>query len=150
MRIALAGDHWGVNLKAELSRLLREHGHETIDLGANDKAPSDYPDWARKIGEAIHAGEAERGILICGSGVGASVAANKIDGIRAAMCHDIYSAHQGVEHDDMNVLCLGSRVVGPAVAGEIALAFAGATFNAVEPRYKRRLDKVAEMERLHR
>ena len=147
MRVALAGDHWGVDLKAELVKVLDDHGHETIDLGANDRTPSDYPDWARALGAALRDGRAERGVLICGSGVGASVAACKIDGVRAAICHDVYSAHQGVEHDDMNVLCLGSRIVGGALAAEIVLAFVGATFNTTEPRYQRRLDKVNEIER---
>jgi RpiB/LacA/LacB family sugar-phosphate isomerase len=147
MRIVLAGDHWGVELKAELIGVLREHGHETLDLGANDATPSDYPDWARALGAAIRDGRAERGVLICGSGVGASVAATKIDGIRAAICHDVYSAHQGVEHDDMNVLCLGSRIVGGALASEIVLSFVTASFNTEEPRYARRLAKVDEIER---
>ena len=150
MKIALAGDHWGVDLKAQLVDLLRQHGHETLDLGANDRTPSDYPDWARKIGEAVTAGQAERAVLICGSGVGACVAANKIRGIRAGMCHDVYSAHQGVEHDAMNVLCLGSRIVGSAVAAEVTLAFVGARFNTTEERYARRLQKVDALERAGR
>jgi ribose 5-phosphate isomerase B len=150
MRVALAGDHWGVDLKAELAELLRQHGHEPIDLGAADRTPSDYPDWARRIGDAIRDRQAERGVLICGSGVGACVAANKIDGVRAAICHDVYSAHQGVEHDNMNVLCLGSRIVGSALAAEVTLAFVGATFNTTEPRYARRLDKVKEIEQTRR
>jgi ribose 5-phosphate isomerase B len=147
MRVALAGDHWGVDLKAELVKLLNEHAHEALDLGAHDRAPSDYPDWARALGAALRGGRAERGVLICGSGVGASVAACKIEGVRAAICHDVYSAHQGVEHDDMNVLCLGSRIVGGALAAEIVLAFVAARFNTAEPRYQRRLDKVNEIER---
>src|SRR6185295_5232847 len=125
---ALAGDHWGVDLKAELVNLLNEHGHDALDLGAHDRAPSDYPDWARALGAALRDGRAERGVLICGSGVGASVAACKIDGIRAAICHDVYSAHQGVEHDDMNVLCLGSGIVGPSLARELVERFLAARF----------------------
>ena len=122
-------------------------GHELIDLGADDDAVRvDYPDKAREVGEAIQAGDAERGILVCGSGVGASVAACKLGGIRAAVCHDIYSAHQGVEHDDMNVLCLGSEVVGPSVARDLVKAFLGARFDGGE-RYLRRLEKIEAMER---
>ncbi len=121
-------------------------GHELIDLGGDGSDPNDdYPDFAQRLGEAVAAGEADRGILICGSGVGASVAANKIRGIRAAVCHDTYSAHQGVEHDDMNVLTLGARVVGPEPAFECARAFLGATFSG-EPRHVRRLDKVLAIE----
>jgi ribose 5-phosphate isomerase B len=150
MRVALAGDHWGVDLKTELAEMLRQRGHEPIDLGAHDRTPSDYPDWARAVGDALRDGRAERGVLICGSGVGACVAANKIEGIRSAICHDVYSAHQGVEHDNMNVLCLGSRIVGGALAAEVTLAFVGAEFNTREPRYGRRLEKVKEMERARR
>jgi ribose 5-phosphate isomerase B len=127
----------------EIERL----GHELIDLGADtDAVPVDYPDKAREVGEAVQAGEAERGVLVCGSGVGASVAACKLAGIRAAVCHDIYSAHQGVEHDDMNVLCLGSEVIGPSVARDLVKAFLGATFDGGD-RYLRRLKKIDEMER---
>jgi ribose 5-phosphate isomerase B len=122
--------------------------HDVVDLGTDDASVRvDYPDKARQVGEAIQSGEAERGILVCGSGVGASVAACKLAGIRAAICHDVYSAHQGVEHDDMNVLCLGSEVVGASVARELVAAFVAACFNTVEPRYAARLEKVAEMER---
>ena len=122
-------------------------GHEVVDLGTDtDAVRIDYPDKAREVGEAILAGEAERGVLVCGSGVGASVAACKLPGIRAAICHDTYSAHQGVEHDDMNVLCLGSEVVGPSLAAELVRAFLGAKFNGGE-RYVRRLEKVEAMER---
>jgi ribose 5-phosphate isomerase B len=150
VKVALAGDHWGVEMKAQLLGQLSAAGHEPIDLGADDTAPSDYPVFARRVGEAIRDGRAERGVIICGSGVGVCVAANKIDGIRAGMCHDTYSAHQGVEHDDMNVLCLGSRIVGPALAAEIVAAFLGARLNTAEERYARRLRMVAEIERERR
>jgi ribose 5-phosphate isomerase B len=148
MRIAFAADHAGSALKDELLRRLAPAGlgHEWIDLGGDGSDPEDdYPDFARRLGEAITAGSADRGILICGSGVGASVAANKIRGIRSAVCHDTYSAHQGVEHDDMNVLTLGARVIGPEPAYECALAFLAATFSG-EPRHRRRLDKVLAIE----
>jgi len=148
MRIAFAADHAGASLKNELIRRLRALGldHEWIDLGGDGSDPEDdYPDFAQRLGESIVAGKADRGILICGSGVGASVAANKIRGIRSAVCHDTYSAHQGVEHDDMNVLTLGSRVIGPEAALECAVAFLGATFSG-EPRHRRRLGKVLAIE----
>jgi ribose 5-phosphate isomerase B len=148
MRIAFAADHAGAALKDDLVRRLRatDPAREWIDLGGDGSDPNDdYPDFARRLGEAIVAGEADRGILICGSGVGASVAANKIRGIRSAVCHDTYSAHQGVEHDDMNVLTLGARVIGTEPAYECARAFVNATFSG-EPRHRRRLDKVLAME----
>ncbi|MBI2778042.1 MAG: RpiB/LacA/LacB family sugar-phosphate isomerase [Chloroflexi bacterium] len=148
MRVALSADHAGAGLKAELLRRLAAAGlgHELIDLGGDGSDPlDDYPDFARRLGTAIRDGEADRGILICGSGVGASVAANKMRGVRAAVCHDTYSAHQGVEHDDMNVLTLGSRVIGPELAFECAVAFLGATFSG-EPRHVRRLGKVLAIE----
>jgi ribose 5-phosphate isomerase B len=148
MRIALSADHAGAALKGELLSRLRAAGlgHEFFDLGGDGSDPlDDYPDFAQALGRAIQAGEADRGILICGSGVGASVAANKMRGIRSAVCHDTYSAHQGVEHDDMNVLTLGSRVIGPEPAYECAIAFLGATFSG-EPRHRRRLDKVLAIE----
>jgi len=148
VRIAFAADHAGAACKDELiARLDRAGlGHELIDLGGDGSDPTDdYPDFAQRLGAAIQAGDADRGILICGSGVGASVAANKMRGIRAAICHDTYSAHQGVEHDDMNVLTLGARVIGPEPAFECALAFLGATFSG-EPRHRRRLDKVLAIE----
>ncbi|HXI45854.1 MAG TPA: RpiB/LacA/LacB family sugar-phosphate isomerase [Candidatus Acidoferrales bacterium] len=149
MRVAFAADHAGAALKDELIRRIGAAGlgHELIDLGGDGSDPGDdYPDFADRLGGAIQGGAAERGILICGSGVGASVAANKLRGVRAAVCHDTYSAHQGVEHDDMNVLTLGARVVGAEPALECALAFLRATFSG-EPRHRRRLDKVLEMER---
>ncbi len=148
MRIAFAADHAGATLKDELiRRLAAAHvDHDLIDLGGDGSDPSDdYPDFARRLGEAIVAGEAARGVLICGSGVGASVAANKIRGIRAAICHDTYSAHQGVEHDDMNILTLGARVIGPEPAYECVAAFIEATFSG-DPRHRRRLDKVLAIE----
>lgn len=148
MRVAFAADHAGAALKDELLGRLRAAGfdHEWIDLGGDGSDPNDdYPDFALRLGEAIVDGTADRGILICGSGVGASVAANKIRGIRSAVCHDTYSAHQGVEHDDMNVLTLGARVIGTEPAYESAVAFLGATFSG-EPRHRRRLDKVLAIE----
>ncbi len=148
MRIAFSADHAGAAFKDELIQRLSESdlGHELIDLGGDGSdATDDYPDFARRLGEAIQSGDVERGILICGSGVGASVAANKMRGIRAAVCHDTYSAHQGVEHDDMNVLTLGARVIGPEPAFECAVAFLGASFSGA-PRHRRRLDKVLAIE----
>lgn len=149
MRVAFAADHAGAALKAELLARIEAAGlgHELIDLGGDGSDPNDdYPDFADRLGSAIRDGSADRGILICGSGVGASVAANKIPGIRAAVCHDTYSAHQGVEHDDMNVLTLGARVIGPEPAFECSLAFLRASFSG-EPRHVRRLDKVLAIER---
>jgi ribose 5-phosphate isomerase B len=148
MRIAFAADHAGAAFKDELLRRLTAAGlgHEWVDLGGDGSDPDDdYPDFAERLGRAVAGGEADRGILICGSGVGASVAANKMRGIRAAVCHDTYSAHQGVEHDDMNILTLGARVIGPEPAYEIALAFLAASFSG-EPRHRRRLDKVLAIE----
>ena len=145
MRIAIGADHAGVSLKKELAALLKEAGYEVLDLGTHDSQPVDYPDYARAVGEAVRGGQAERGILVCGSGVGASVAANKLRGIRAGLCHDTYSARQGVEHDDMNVLCLGARVIGPELAMELARTFLSARFSGGE-RHVRRLAKVGEIE----
>jgi ribose 5-phosphate isomerase B len=146
MRVAVAFDHRGVKVRDRLLDLLTELGHETVDLGADAPEPRvDYPDKAREIGEAVRGGNAERGVLVCGSGVGASVAANKLPGIRAGLCHDTYSAHQGVEHDDMNVLCLGSEVIGAELAAELVRAFLGAEFQEGE-RYVRRLNKIEELE----
>jgi ribose 5-phosphate isomerase B len=145
MKIAVAFDHRGVALRECVLEAVA--CHDVIDLGTHDASVRvDYPDKAREVGEAIRSGSAERGIIVCGSGVGASVAACKLTGIRAAICHDVYSAHQGVEHDDMNVLCLGSEVVGPSVARELVGAFLGARFDGGE-RYVARLEKVAKMER---
>ena len=145
MKIALAADHAGWRLKDALGVRLRSLGHEILDLGAHDDTPSDYPDFAEAVGAALAAGRAERGILVCGSGVGAVAAANKLPGILAGLCHDTYSAHQGVEHDRMNVLALGARVVGEALAMEIAEAFVAASFDGV-PRHLRRVEKVWALE----
>ena len=146
MKIAIAGDHAGFALKQILADELRKDGHEVVDLGAHDAVPSDYPDFARALGKVVVTGQAERGILVCGSGVGACIAANKIRGVRAGICHDTYSGHQGVEHDDMNVLCLGSRVIGPAPAVEIARAFLRARFTN-EERHARRVKKILDIEK---
>ena len=147
MKVAVAFDHRGVHLRDEILETLHAGGHEIIDVGTDtDAVRIDYPDKAAELGAAIKDGQAERGVLVCGSGVGAAVAACKIAGIRAAICHDVYSAHQGVEHDDMNVLCLGSEVVGPSLAVELVTAFLNATFDGGE-RYLARLLNVAEMER---
>ena len=148
MRIGFAADHAGAGLKRELLRRVAEARpeDELVDLGGDGSDPTDdYPDFAQRIGNAVRDGTVERGILICGSGVGASVAANKIRGIRSAVCHDTYSAHQGVEHDDMNILTLGSRVIGPEPAWECVLAFLAARFTG-EERHQRRLDKVLAIE----
>jgi len=145
VRVAIAFDHRGVRLRDAVFEALS--GHEVVDLGTDsDAVRIDYPDKAREIGEAILRGDAERGVFVCGSGVGASVAACKLPGIRAAICHDVYSAHQGVEHDDMNVLCLGSEVVGPSLTHELVVAFIGARFNGGK-RYVQRLKKIEDMER---
>ncbi len=146
MKIGIAGDHAGFSLKQVLADALREDGHEVVDLGAHDAAPSDYPDFALALGKVVTTGQVERGILVCGSGVGACIAANKIRGVRAGICHDTYSGHQGVEHDDMNVLCLGARVIGQAPALEIARAFLAAKFTN-EERHARRVKKVLEIEK---
>jgi ribose 5-phosphate isomerase B len=147
VNVAVAFDHRGVHLREVLLEALRDGGHEIVDLGTDtDAIRLDYPDKAREIGGAILDGRAERGVFVCGSGVGASVAACKIRGIRAAVCHDVYSAHQGVEHDSMNILCLGSEVVGPSLAVDLVRAFLGARFNGGE-RYVERLKKVEAMER---
>jgi ribose 5-phosphate isomerase B len=145
--IGVAFDHRGVHLREQVLQELAAGAHEIVDLGTDtDAVRIDYPDKARELGEAIQGGRAERGVLVCGSGVGAAVAASKMRGIRAAICHDVYSAHQGVEHDDMNVLCLGSEVIGPSLAVELVRAFLGARFNGGE-RYVQRLKKVEAMER---
>jgi ribose 5-phosphate isomerase B len=146
MRIAIAADHAGFLLKEVLIPELKELGHEVLDLGTAGPEPVDYPDFAAAAGRAILESRADRAVVICGSGVGASVAANKLPGIRAALCHDSYSAHQGVEHDNMNVLVLGARVIGPALARELVERFLAATFSA-EERHVRRLEKVAALER---
>ncbi len=147
MKLVIASDHAGFALKEEVCANLAAAGHEAIDLGAFRCEPEDdYPDFAEKVGEAIRTGVAPRGVLICGSGVGVCVAANKIPGIRAGICHDTYSAHQGVEHDDMNVLVLGARIIGASLAYELAHAFIGATFQGKEARFQRRFKKVLAIE----
>lgn len=145
MRVALGSDHAGFELKQMVAARLRETGHTVLDEGTNSTAPVDYPDYAEAVGNAVRSGNAERGILFCGSGVGASIAANKLPGIRAGLCHDTYSAHQGVEHDDMNVLVLGSRVIGPQLALELAETFLKARFSG-EERYRLRLEKMRRLE----
>ena len=145
MRIAIGSDHAGFALKEDLAAYLRELRHQVLDVGTHSTAPVDYPDYAEAVGNAVLDGRAERAVLVCGSGVGASVAANKLTGIRAGLCHDTYSAHQGVEHDDMNVLVMGSRVIGPELARELLRAFLGATFSG-EERHRRRLAKVVALE----
>jgi ribose 5-phosphate isomerase B len=147
MKLVISADHAGFPLKEEVRAYLTKAGHELVDLGAYDgDHPDDYPDYAEKVGDAIRQGVARRGILICGSGVGVCVAANKIPGIRAGMCHDTYSAHQGVEHDDMNVIVLGARIIGPLLAYEVVDAFIAANFIANEERFKRRYNKVLAIE----
>lgn len=145
MIIALGSDHAGFELKQELLAQVRELGHEALDCGTNSCAPVDYPDFARAVGEAVAGGNAERGLLICGSGAGASIAANKIHGVRAALAHDHYTAHQSVEHDDANVLVLGARVIGIAVAHELVQTFLAAQFTG-EERHVRRLNKILQLE----
>ena len=149
MKIAVACDHAGFPLKEAVKEVVHAEGHEVIDLGTNSTEAVDYPDYAEKLGHAIQAGTAERGILLCGSGVGACIAANKMHGIYASICHDTYSAHQGVEHDDMNVLCIGPRVIGPELASDIVAAFLRARFIGNDPgqeRHKRRVEKVRKLE----
>jgi RpiB/LacA/LacB family sugar-phosphate isomerase len=146
MRVALAADHAGFPLKEKIAAHLQESGFEAMDLGTHNEEPVDYPDFARAIGEALQKSLADRGILICGSGVGACVAVNKMRGIRAGLCHDTYSAHQGVEHDDINVLCLGARVIGEELARELVSAFLSARFTG-EERHVRRLAKIKAMEK---
>ena len=146
MRIAVAADHGGFPLKAQVLSLVADAGHDGVDLGAFEIDPQDdYPDFARLVGKAIQDGEADRGILLCGSGVGACIAANKMTGVRASVCHDVYSAGQGVQHDDMNVLCIGSRIIGGAVVPHLVNAFVGTSFDPGE-RFQRRLDKVIAIE----
>jgi ribose 5-phosphate isomerase B len=145
MKIVIGSDHAGFQLKVAMGDVLRSLGQEVLDIGAFNENPSDYPDFAEAVGRAVLDGRAERGVLICGSGVGASVAANKLIGIRAAVCHDTYSAHQGVEHDDMNVLVLGSRIIGVKLAEDLVKAFLAAKFSN-EDRHVRRLNKIKALE----
>lgn len=150
MKIAVACDHAGYPLKEAVLQTVRAAGHEPIDLGTNSEEAVDYPDFAKKVGEAIQRGEAERGILVCGSGIGACIAANKMKGVYASICHDTYSAAQGVEHDDMNVLCLGGRVVGPELVNALVKAFLGARYLGHEKggeRFERRVAKIRAMEK---
>ena len=150
MKVAVAFDHRGVKLRERVLEELAALSHDVVDLGTDDASVRvDYPDKARELGDSVLAGDAQRGVLVCGSGVGASVAACKLAGIRAAICHDVYSAHQGVEHDDMNVLCLGSEVVGAELAADLVRAFVQARFDGGE-RYVKRLQKIEAMERLMR
>lgn len=145
MRIVLGSDHAGYLLKQNLLQFLRERSYELLDVGTFDREPVDFPDYAEQVALAVRSGAAERGVMVCGSGVGGSVAANKVPGVRAGLCHDIYSARQGVEHDDMNVLVLGERVIGEQLARELVLAFLGARFSD-EPRHARRLAKINALE----
>jgi ribose 5-phosphate isomerase B len=149
VKVAVATDHAGFPLKAFVLEAVRTAGHEALDLGTDSTESVDYPDYAEKLGRAIQSGEAKRGVLLCGSGVGACIVANKMTGVYAAICHDTYSAHQGVEHDDMNVLCLGGRIIGPELVGEIVRAFLSARFVGGDPgqeRHKRRIGKVRQIE----
>lgn len=146
MRVALAADHAGFELKEKIAGYLEAKGFEVVDLGTHDEEPVDYPDFARAIGKVLQEEKAKRGILVCGSGVGACVAANKMSNVRAGLCHDTYSAHQGVEHDDINVLCLGARVIGEELAKELVSAFLAARFSGAE-RHVRRLAKIEAMEK---
>jgi ribose 5-phosphate isomerase B len=146
IRLAIGGDHAGFPLKKELLEWLGAEVTEVIDCGAFDNASSDYPDFAVAVGQAINSGRADRGLLVCGSGVGVSVAANKIVGIRASLCHDTYSARQGVEHDDMNVMCIGARVIGAELAMEVIRSYLRASY-APQPRHARRVEKILEIER---
>ena len=146
MRIVIGADHAGFDLKQIIAGYLRQLGHEVIDQGTDSEQPVDYPDFAEAVAKVLLDGQAERGVLICGSGVGASVSANKIPGIRAGLCHDTYSAHQGVEHDDMNLLVLGARVIGAELARELADHFLAARFNG-EERHRRRVEKIKVLER---
>ena len=146
MKLVVGADHAGFPLKEEVRGYLERLGHEVIDVGAYNAEPSDYPDFAEALGRVLMARRAEQGILICGSGVGVNVAANKLPGVRACMCHDTYSAHQGVEHDDMNVLVMGARIIGPALAFDLVASFLHAHFQKQEDRFVRRLNKVKAIE----
>ena len=145
MRIAIGSDHAGFDLKGTLVAALHASGHEVVDVGTDSGAAVDYPEFAEAVAVAVRRAAVDRGVMICGSGVGASVAANKVPGVRAAVCHDTYSAHQGVEHDDMNILVLGARIVGAALAVELLDTFLGARFSG-EERHRRRIGKVRQLE----
>jgi len=145
VKVAIGCDHAGVDLKHEVARFLREQGHEVADFGTEGTESVDYPDFARRVAEAVRSGQAERGVLICGTGIGMSIAANKVPGVRAALCHDVYSARLTREHNDANVLTMGARVIGPGLAVEIAKAFFGGEFAG--GRHARRVDKIAQIER---
>ncbi|MFN6400215.1 MAG: ribose 5-phosphate isomerase B [Planctomycetota bacterium] len=145
LRFAIAGDHAGFSMKNEVAKFLAAQGIEALDCGTHSAESCDFPDFAEAVASRIIDGQIDRGILVCGSGVGVSVAANKFPGIRASLCHDTYSARQGVEHDDMNVLCIGARVIGPELAFEIIRAFLGAKYTP-QPRHARRLDKIVSIE----
>jgi len=145
MHVAIGADHAGFTLKEHLARFVAQSGHAVTDLGTHDETPVDYPDYAAAVGRSVVSGKAERGIIVCGSGAGASIAANKVDGVRCVLAHDTYTAHQSVEHDDANTLALGSRVVGPRLAEELVTAFLGAAFTA-EERHLRRVQKLAALE----
>ncbi|MBT3994283.1 MAG: ribose 5-phosphate isomerase B [Chloroflexi bacterium] len=148
MKVAIGADHGGYELKSDVTKVLESLGHEVMDKGAHDfDAEDDFPDFAAPVAASVQSGEAERGIVICGSGVGATIAANKYPGVRAGLCHDTYSAGQGVRHDDMNVLCMGARVVGVALAEDLVKSFMAANLEADEPRFQRRLDKVTAIEK---
>ncbi|MGA2505123.1 MAG: ribose 5-phosphate isomerase B [Anaerolineales bacterium] len=148
MKIAIACDHAGYPLKHTIKKTVRASGHDAVDLGTDSVEPVDYPDYAEKLGRLIQAGGADRGILLCGSGVGACIAANKINGIYACVCHDTYSAHQGVEHDDMNVLCIGTRVIGPELTNEIVMSFLEARFVGNDPGQERHARRVAKIKKI--
>jgi ribose 5-phosphate isomerase B len=145
MQVVIGADHAGFELKENLVEYLRELGHQVLDIGTYSTEPVDYPDFAEAVGKALLDGQADRGVLVCGSGVGASVAANKLPGIRAGLCHDTYSAHQGVEHDAMNIIVIGARVIGTELARELIRAFVGAEFKG-EERHRRRLEKIHALE----
>ncbi|SRR5579884_3866835 len=145
MRVAVAADHAGADLKRWLAERMRADGYQVLDVGPENTPTDDYPDFAEALGQAVRDGKADRGVLVCGSGVGAAIAVNKLRGVRGGLCHDTYSAHQGVEHDDMNVLCLGARIIGVELAAEVVRAFLGARFQP-EERFKRRLNKVLQIE----
>ena len=148
MKVAIGADHGGYELKSDIAKLLESLGHEVIDQGAHKFDPEDdFPDFAAPVAASVQAGKAERGIIICGSGVGATITANKFPGVRAGLCHDTYAAGQGVQHDDMNVLCLGARVVGVALAVDLVKSFINARLESNEPRFQRRLDKVTAIEK---